>query len=493
MSKCDIRITFDNSDREFRGGDVVSGEVHVTVNKDIRCNGIILTHYWRTHGRGNTDQGTKHEIHLCEMQPLQAGEELHLPFEFTAELWPLTYHGHYINVDHYVHVAVDVPWAIDPKQSEEYILTAGERPSEFEGARSEVVEFKKPTTDASGIGKWILYGILSVFAVVFGLMFLFLIPVFLVLLSIVWGWQMLIASRVGEVDLQTPHLVIGPGEKWPIKLSFTPRKSFPINGITLKISAFESATSGSGTDKTTSRHTLYDEVSTLHPAGMLMAGERFSEQFEFELPDTQAWSLDESDNDIKWSAEVRIDIPRFPDWKKRVDLQMIPLEFLGDPVVLDAQPGVVREERRPSTDLGSQIAAEPPPVVANDSPTDNYGEPHSDALLSLVSKIRAAGRFGNERTEIVNAEAGSSFDVAVVVSRTSPTFGFVGDDQRFENGKTVIGTLRGSDQEVQLFTVGATNDDVENVARGEAYETLVTVKDWDSLYDRLVIHEVPLD
>ena len=122
MSKCDIRITFDNTDRQFRGGDVVSGEVHVLVNKDIRSNGIILTHYWRTHGRGNTDRGPQQEIRLSEMEPLQAGEELHLPFEFTAARWPLTYSGHYINVDHYVHVAVDVSWAIDPKQVEELSL-----------------------------------------------------------------------------------------------------------------------------------------------------------------------------------------------------------------------------------------------------------------------------------------------------------------------------------------------------------------------------------
>ena len=493
MSKCDIRITFDKPDRKYTGGDVVSGEVHVTVNQDIRCNGIVLSHYWRTHGRGNIDQGEHREVRLCGIQPLQAGEELHLPFEFTAERWPLTYHGHYINVDHYVHVAVDVPWAIDPKQVEEYILIAGERPPEISGARGEVVEFSKPTNEASGIGKWILYGILSVFAIIFGILFFFLIPVFLVIGGLVWGWNILIASRVGEVELRTPHLVVGPNEMWPLTLSFTPKKSFAVNGITVRIFARESATSGSGTDKTTSHHTLHDEVATLHPAGMLMAGENFSEQFEFELPDTQAWSLDESDNDIKWWAELRIDIPRFPDWNKRVDLQMIPLEFLNEAVMPDAEPRAAHGEKRRSQDSGSRIAAAPEPPPLTDFWEEDSDGPGSDALLTLVAEIRKAGRFGNERSEMVNSAAGDAFDVSVVISRTSPTFGFVGDDQRFEHGKTVIGTLRDSDQEVQLFTVGATNDDVENVARGEAYETLATVKGWDSLYDRLVLHEVPID
>ncbi len=497
MSKCDIRITFDNTDRQFRGGDVVSGEVHVLVNKDIRSNGIILTHYWRTHGRGNTDRGPQQEIRLSEMEPLQAGEELHLPFEFTAARWPLTYSGHYINVDHYVHVAVDVSWAIDPKQVEEYILIPGKQPPEFSGARSELVEFKQSKNELSGMGKWILYGFLSLFVVLFSVMFIFLIPVFLVIGGGVWGWKKMIASRVGDVVLETPHIVVGPGEKWPVMLSFTPKKTFAINEITLKIFAEEAATSGSGTDSTTSHHTLYEEVSTLHPAGTLMAGERFSEQFEFELPDTHAWSLDTSDNTIKWWAEVRIDIPRFPDWKKRVDLQMIPLEFLD----AAAEVPKLQSDATPRGSLqrsASEVPSHPAPVpraapAANDAMQGSSPGAGADSLQSVVAQIREAGRFGNERSEIVNATSGTAFDVAVLISRTAPTFGFVGDDDRFENGKTVIGTLVGSDQEVQLFTVGDANDDVENVARGEAYGTLATVKGWDSLYDRLVLHEVPLD
>ena len=126
MSKCDIQILFDRSDRTYHGGDTVSGEVIVQVNQDISCNGIILKHYWSTHGKGNTKTGEKHTIRLSETQPLQAGEELRLPFEFQSELWPLTYRGTNINVDHYVHVAVDVPWAIDPKHSEEFIVRPGE-------------------------------------------------------------------------------------------------------------------------------------------------------------------------------------------------------------------------------------------------------------------------------------------------------------------------------------------------------------------------------
>jgi hypothetical protein len=232
MSKCDIRIDFDKPDRTYHGGEQVTGKVRISVNQDIQCNGIVLTHYWKTHGRGNTDQGPKTKIQLSELVPLQAGENLTLPFEFKADLWPLTYHGNYINVDHYVHVGIDVPWAIDPKQEEDYILVAGERPPQFTGKRDELIEIARPATEVSGIIKLFLYGILAIFAVVLSTLFFFLIPVFAFIGIGFWIWQKMIASRVGNVVIKTPHVVVGPGEQWPVELAFTARKTFPVNILT---------------------------------------------------------------------------------------------------------------------------------------------------------------------------------------------------------------------------------------------------------------------
>jgi hypothetical protein len=507
MAKCDIRITFDSPDRSYRGGDTVAGEVHVQVNEDIRCNGIVLTHYWRTHGRGNTDRGKKQEIQLTAGVPLQAGEELRFPFEFVAEIWPLTYHGHYINVDHFVHVGVDVPWAFDPKHEEEYILLPGERPPEFTGGRGEVVEFEKAATEVKGIGKIILFVIVAIFLVVFAAFAIVLIPVLLIGGGIYWGWKKMIASRVGEVKLKMPHLVVGPGEQWPVELSFTPKKTFPVNGITLKIFAQESATSGSGTNSTTHRHTLYEETHTLHPAGALLAGEKFTERFVVGFPDTAAWSIAESDNKVAWSAQIRIDIPRFPDWSKKAELQVVPVEFLDD-VELSGMEQIHHASDHSSGAPAAIVTASTsePENLWSDSPTSSFADAadasDSDAavtgenmapLLAIVDEIERAGRFGNERSEIVAATDGHTYDVAVRIDRVSTTFGFSGDDDAFENGRTVIGTIAGTDQKVQLFAVEASNDQLDYLARGGSWQTLATVKNWDSLYDRLVMHEVPFD
>ena len=72
MSKCDIEIQFDRSDRTCAGGGVVSGEVMVRVNQGISCDGTVLRDDWGTHGKGTRRTGTKHELQLCHSHPLQA-------------------------------------------------------------------------------------------------------------------------------------------------------------------------------------------------------------------------------------------------------------------------------------------------------------------------------------------------------------------------------------------------------------------------------------
>ena len=342
MSQCDIEIQFDRSDRTYEGGDVVSGEVVVRVNQDISCHGIVLQHYWRTHGKGNINTGTMHKVQLCYMHPLQAGEEFRLPFEFQSELWPLTYRGEHVNVDHYVHVSVDVPWTIDPKQVEEFIVVAGQCPDQFTGDCSEVVDLmaiekENPDSDLGPVGTAVGYvlgfAVVGVFLV--GLALLLFEARFLIVTAVVtgglihWARKTAISRRLGEVTIETPIVVVGPGEQWSCEFSFTPKKTFQINEVSARLLVEEVAAFGMRR-KHLHRHTLLDEKEIFLQDEQLIAGEPFFSQFEISLADTDAWSLDVGDNRIKWTVEVRIDIPRFPDWWHTTTLQMIPGTFLDE-------------------------------------------------------------------------------------------------------------------------------------------------------------------
>ena len=280
MSKCDITIEYDRPDRTYQGGETVTGQVHVDVNRDLTSQGIKLTRCWKTHGYGNTDRGEQVEVMLDTDSQLKAGETRTYPFSFVADLQPLTYRGHHINIDHYVGVEVDVPWAIDPRQEEEYVLIAGEIPAEITGRRDEIIDFTpEDSAETTLVAKVVGYTILGVFLIVLGTIAIWLLPVVVpvvaIFYGIVWFRKKLVVSRLGDVHLSTPHLIVSSGESWPLDLKFTPRKHTRIKGIRVKFHCRESATSGSGTNKKTRRHTLHDVLHTLEPAGNLTAGEDY--------------------------------------------------------------------------------------------------------------------------------------------------------------------------------------------------------------------------
>jgi len=476
VSKCDIEILFDKADRTFHGGDTISGQAVIRVNQDINCNGIILNHYWSTHGKGNTRTGEKQTIRLSEIRPLQAGDELRLPFEFESELWPVTYRGTNINVDHYVHVAVDVPWAIDPKHSEEYIVLAGRRPPQFTGDRSEVVELKadpKKSVEAGLFLKLSLAPIIVMVLVALVMFAAFLIPLAAIGGAIYWFRKKAISGRVGEVELLTPVMVVGSDETWPCTLSFTPRKTFRINEISVHLLVQESATSGSGTNSTTHTHTLYDQKEVIRDAGQLISGEPFFEELRIPLPDTDAWSLDIDDNKLSWVMDVRIDIPRCPDWSRKLTLQMIPSEFLTD---------------TGSPSLEAMTSDDP---TTHEATTETTPQSDSASLFDLMSAINGADRYGNERSQVISAAGDKVFDVTIIVDRISTTLGMNDDlGEAHRQGRTILGTIAGTKQEVQLFAQQANNSHVDAVARNEVWECKATVQKWDSLYNRLVMLEV---
>lgn len=137
MSKCDLQIKFDREDRTYAGGETVTGRVYIRINNSMKSNGVTLTHQWRTHGRGNVSGGTKETVELEDARSYSPGEELEFSFSLRSPTYPVTYHGTMLNVDHYVSVEVNVPWAFDPKAEEDYVLVPGEPPAHFVGSSNE--------------------------------------------------------------------------------------------------------------------------------------------------------------------------------------------------------------------------------------------------------------------------------------------------------------------------------------------------------------------
>ncbi len=489
MSRCDISIRYDQPDRTYRGGDTVSGEIHVQVNKDTTSNGIQLTHYWKTHGYGNTDSGGDQIEMLAEDSELRAGEDLSFPFSFVAECQPLTYRGHHINIDHYVKVAVDVPWAIDPKCEEEFILLPGKRPPEVTGQRDEIVVFTSKSRQLPP-------GCLKALYVFLAVTFFWLTPIVLLVLGVRWAKKKMLASRLGEVKLQTPHRVVGVGEDWPLELQFTPKKNLQINAIEVKIRCRESATSGSGTNATVQHHTVHEKIHVLELAGELTAGELFDQRYSVPFPEIGAHSLNEGSNKIEWTAEVRVDIVAFPDWKSKQTVQVLPAEFLDEIAAEGDHPDSVQQSA-PAVESPTTAAAPTPTAPATPDVADVPVVPEieqpvttsapSPEVLDLIQQISAADRFGSEREDLIATWSHRELDVVVNVDRVTTTFGSTVDDA-YQNGQTIQGTVAETDQAIEVLT--RSTGSLEDLSRGDQWLSRVMFSKWDSLYNRLVALEV---
>jgi hypothetical protein len=325
MAKCDLSIDLDEPDRVYRPGETVTGTLHVLVDADVRCKGLEIQSGWRTHGRGNVARGTTETVTLFSGE-WTAGQRESYRFELSVADWPPSYHGNYINVDHYVDARAKIPWAFDPKASAEFVMRPTS-PPQTDGDQ-QVTEIRG--CFGTAIAGFILIAILMAFgAVTIGLaanpwIALVFAAIAAPIVLFLVGKFLLPRWLLGnvEAELQTPQ--VAPGGKVRAKLAFRPKRRVTINRITAELTGSEVCISGSGSNRTTHRNKFFSDVHVLQEAATLRANERQDFEFEFPVPDDVPYSFDLNDNDLNWTVELRVDIPRWPDWTKSLKLQVYP-------------------------------------------------------------------------------------------------------------------------------------------------------------------------
>ncbi len=495
MSKCDLQITFDRADRRYRGGQEVTGTVRVQVNQDVPCKGIVLEHFWQTHGRGNTATGRK-QTSLLHQGELRAGELLSFPFRVTAPAGPPTYHGRYINVDHYLNVRVDIPWAIDPKAREDYILVPG---SPNYGC------LPLEAGQLSNLRGLLKHGVpIGVAMIVLGLFFACPLGIVLIPAGIIFLFfalrKPLAEKRIGKVRLLWRELAVAPGGHVPVQMSFTPRQSSRLSRITAKLMGKERCVSGSGKNKSTHTHTFYEKTETLASACDLTAGQPIRLEGRIPIPRTEAFSFHAKDNRIFWELEVRVDIPLWPDWVEKSAVTVRPAveaEIVEPEAVAEATALPAAEVERPPEEAeiaGPTPATEPPRAAEPTQPEPPVvEEPRvaaatDPALVAVIGRLSSASRYSREREEIINEHSEQSFDCAVEVEKVERTYSYI-PDERFRKGRTATGTLRGTDCKVQVQLPDARNEELDAMRPGSVLQTSCRLLKWNTIYDRLEMRE----
>lgn len=326
MAACKLRIELDEPSRTRVGGEPVAGVVVVSSDKDVQCKGLTVASNWGTHGRGNIARGEVERKELFKGEWL-AGQEYRYPFSLASASWPPTYYGHHLNVSHFVEARADVPWALDPKVTEEFRVIARETPDNL-----------APVDNTVKHSHWIGW---LVGTVIVGLLLTAVVPLALIAMPLAaigfggyWFFFTFLPRQItGDVSLSVEPAAIEPGQTLRGSCEFTPKRNTTINGITWTVRCAEICVSGSGSNRTTHTHEVLTKTHRLMEPGALQAGRRHHFDFSFDVPASAPPSMAFTDNNISWNSELRIDIPSWPDWTKKVPLvvKVAPHDFAALP------------------------------------------------------------------------------------------------------------------------------------------------------------------
>ena len=73
----------------------------------------------------------------------------------------------------------------------------------------------------------------------------------------------------------------------------------------------------------------------------------------------------------------------------------------------------------------------------------------------------------------------------ILIDRVTSMMGAAISDPRYAYGKSVTGTIQGTGQAIQVITPESRNDKIDDLRRGDLWQTQIVLVDWDSLYNRI--------
>lgn len=340
MAKCELNVVLDRPNATYAAFEPITGRVEVSVDGDCRCDGLTLTAQWFTHGRGNQASGDGEKLELFKGN-WTAGDTPHYTFELHGLDGPLTYHGHDLNVDWRLVARADIPWALDPKGERELILVRGDaKPDRLTQLIQPVVRSADVARAAPFVGA--CFGLVfalpglgvaiggvvglaagelgAVMMIPFGLIFMAVggLITFMVLRNSI------AARRLGEVDLGVAPSTLQAGQVVRVHLGFRPPKDVTINSIKATLVGKEEVVRGSGTNKSTYRHELFREETTLMEQKRLHRLEDVALDAALTLPADAPPSFNAPSNALVWSVNVHIDVEGWPDWSLEEPLVVLP-------------------------------------------------------------------------------------------------------------------------------------------------------------------------
>jgi hypothetical protein len=333
VSKCDLWITLDRESPKYRPGETVKGILHAEVHSDLKIDALVVSLGWRTHGKGNVDE---EQADVAPLGPKHwsADERHELPFSFVMPAGPVSYHGHFLNVDWYVKANADVAWARDPKtESEILLLPAPAERVPGDGYRTSPHTTARPHVlgAAGGAPRRQDHRVFSLLFVLgaFGMAALMLrknlsVPTLLVLSGFLGvsglvayrSWRNTLAKqKLGNIEVSVEPEHAGRGQPVQLTVVLRPAQSVSLASVRANLVGRERVVSGSGTNRTTHVHQLHHERFELSGERRLRANEELVLQETVTIPDEAEPTFHSADNHLVWEIEFHVDVKLWPDLK----------------------------------------------------------------------------------------------------------------------------------------------------------------------------------
>ena len=343
-NSCDFSFSFNKPDGIYEAGETVTGILTFVPQRTLRINGLKLELRWRTHGRGNHTQGQAISIPISFYEAeISQGQSYETPFSFNLPSGPLTYHGHYLNVDWYLKAQLDAPLTpgfLDPQSETELLVLPKEGESIYLGPTYKAPDDAKRAA-ANKWGSLIMAGVFGGIGLVVFLVFnslavngpafirLFsLIPLIFVALAIWIGFSAmrnsLARSKLGEVKVSFSKRQVVPGGNLTARLEFQAQKQLNLMKISITLKGYEKVVRGSGTNKKTFTHSVYEEQKVLMGAAVLSPKQTVVVEESFALPFDAPYSFMASDNELRWQLDCLVDTQGILDWQESYQIDVVP-------------------------------------------------------------------------------------------------------------------------------------------------------------------------
>jgi len=319
-------LRFDRNDLTWWTGETISGSIEIRAKEDCKCNGIIVKLIFVAHGAGNLSSSNV-DTTTTKCGSFTAGETKTLPFSFQIPQGPVTYHGDKLNVDWYIQVAIDIPWALDPTHKSKFLVLPGPNASTYHPKGHTPTIARTRLTKASllglvllAMGGSLLYFVITDLDSYGSGIFVSGFLIFLGMICLLTDLRNLVASSsLGHVAVSHSPSAPRGGDTVEITTTFTPRKSGEINNIVTQLVAEEIVlhTTSSGKNSTTTRYTSIRSSQEQRISGpiQLRKGHRALFKQSFVIPEDAPPSFMTVDNQLEWSARIAIDVPNWPDWE----------------------------------------------------------------------------------------------------------------------------------------------------------------------------------